>query len=80
MKLTPLGSNRNEVELRNGLKVLFSYKTPVAYKEGYQYYKTSTKWSRTTSRHIKQWLNGSSAIEVPQEDIYNLVDEGGLLC
>lgn len=81
MKLTPLGANRNEVDLGNGLKVLFSYKTPVAYIDGDGItYVTKTKWSRTTSKHINQWATGFDRIEVPQEQIDNLVDKGGVQC
>jgi methylglyoxal synthase len=83
MKLTPLGANRNEVDLGNGLKVLFSYKTPVAYSqstpEGLVRYKTSTKWSRTTSKHITQWFHEYDG-EVSQESIDDLIDKGGIQC
>jgi len=55
-----------EIE-NNGIRILFSYKTPVAaYASGF-HFKTSKYWSRTTTRHINQWLNGASAMERPQE-------------
>ena len=47
--------------------ILFSYQTPVAYHQfGVGYFKTSTYWSRTTSKHITQWLikKGSKIGEV----------------
>jgi len=73
MKLNPIKSNMTELELGN-IKVLFSYKTPVAcYHPGKirtnPWFKTNKKWSRTTSKHINQWLNGQTAIEVPQESL-----------
>ena len=74
MKLNPLGSNMTEVELGNGITVLFSYKTPVAYhKSGVGYFKTDCRWSSTTTRHINKWLDGCAATVVPQAEIDLLV-------
>ena len=60
MNLTPLASNMTELTLAGGLTILFSYKTPVAcrYTNGTDQvvYKTEKFWSRTTSRHIGQWI------------------------
>ncbi len=56
MNLTPLASNMTEIDLGNGNKVLFSYRTPVAYIEGVTAYRTEYKWSATTTRHINKWL------------------------
>lgn len=79
MELTPIKSNCTELKL-NDYIVLFSYKTPVAYqsrKTG-RYFVTDKKWSRTTSKHITQWLrdNGVSELDVinePQEVLDSLV-------
>jgi hypothetical protein len=80
MKLNPIRSNMIEVE-SGDITILFSYKTPVAYhRAGVGYAKTSKYWSRTTSRHISQWLalNGFSAErgdglrEVDQSELDNL--------
>ena len=77
MKLNPLKSNMTEVEAV-GIKILFSYKTPVAalVKEGdmWHQYKTDKKWSNTTSRHITQWnpLGGAYGLK-PQEYFDQLV-------
>lgn len=65
MKLKQVGSNQTELELNDGTLVFFSYETPVAARlsRGYapafggESVKTSKKWSRTTSKHINQWLN-----------------------
>ena len=56
MKVTPIGLNQTEVSLKNGTVVLFSYGTPVAALYEGNYFKTSYKWSKTTSAHINHWL------------------------
>lgn len=57
MKLTPIAANQTEVELADGTTVFFSYKTPVAaHVPGEGYCKTERSWSRTTSKHIGQFL------------------------
>lgn len=80
MNLTPIRNNMNELETSD-LKVLFSYRTPVAFvnKETGIFYKTSKKWSRTTSRHISQWLaefpySRGNVHEVDQETIDKIVE------
>lgn len=57
MKLTSLAVNQTEIEIGKGVVVFFSYKTPVAaFIPGAGYLRTNHKWSRTTSKHINQWL------------------------
>ena len=71
-KINPVASNMTEMELNNGILVLFSYKTPVAaHVPGEGFKRTSKKWSVTTSRHINKWIKdihgGSDKIEeLPQ--------------
>lgn len=63
MRLKPIAANQTEVELPNGTTVFFSYKTPVAaHVPGEGYFKTDKSWSRTTSKHIGQFVarNGGS--------------------
>ncbi len=77
MKLNPVAANQNEVELPNGTTVFFSYKTPVAaHVQGVGYVKTEKNWSRTTSKHITQFIRrngGSGAVACkPQEWFDNL--------
>jgi len=83
MNLRPIKANMNEITVGN-ITVLFSYKTPVAYHEsGVGYAKTNKYWSRTTSRHITQWLSlngyneklGDGLREVDQEVLDNLLNE-----
>ena len=66
MKLNAIGSNQTEVTIGNK-RVLFSYSTPVAYYENGMYFKTSKKWSKTTSKHINQWIGGSPVNEIAQD-------------
>lgn len=74
MNLTPLGSNKTELETKRA-RILFSYKTPVAAWIAGKHYKTSKYWSRTTSKHINNWFEGySETAELkPQEFFDNLV-------
>lgn len=86
MKLKQLASNMTELELNDGTIVLSSYETPVAahsHINGFygdnvngRTIKTSTKWSRTTSKHITKWLtqhNLSLDAEVDQSVLDDLV-------
>jgi len=73
MKLTPIGSNMNEVEIGDVI-IFFSYKEPVACHILGKFYKTEKKWSRTTSKHITKWLNGAKAETKPQEFFDNLLE------
>jgi len=61
MKLQNLGSNKTSVELNHGIKVYFSYNTPVVAEFRGELYKTNKKWSVTTSKHINQFLDGRTA-------------------
>jgi hypothetical protein len=70
MKLKQVGSNQTKIVLKDGSEVFFSYETPVAaylHAEPHgAFYKTDCRWSRTTTRHINQWLQGVPAEEKPQ--------------
>jgi len=60
--------------------VLYSYETPVAvHMEGIGYFKTSKKWSTTTSKHINKWLEShgaSGATLISQDEIEKLARKG----
>ena len=74
MQLTPIAANQTQLNLNDGTQVFFSYRTPVAAKlPNYDYIRTATKWSRTTTRHINKWLEGVTAKVVKQEELDNLV-------
>lgn len=72
MKIVPIKANMTELRT-DGLIILFSYKTPVAYQTNGGFFRTKKKFSPTTSKHINQWLDGIKATEVDQEAIENLV-------
>lgn len=84
MNLKPLAANMTELELAGGVKVLFSYRTPVAavvFIDGMaQAVKTEKRWSNTTSRHINKWAKDFPAFlnnwdVKPQEYFDNLIAE-----
>jgi len=76
MKVKSIGSNQTEIHFICGTIVLVSYETPVAaLLSSGRYIKTSTKYSRTTSKHINQWLSGTYAEEVSQEELNRIVGE-----
>jgi len=56
--LTELGRNNHELQLGE-YRILFSYRTPVAFHDIHDYYITDKALSRTSSRHISSWLRGS---------------------
>ena len=62
-KIKQLGANRQEIHLSDGKTILFiSYETVVAARlSNYDYVRTSTNHSRTTQKHITQWLEGVAA-------------------
>ena len=74
MKLIPIAANQNEVEIGD-VTVLFSYKTPVAcHVAGEGFSKTDKFWSRTTSKHIGQFIarnGGSGAVSVKPQSFFD---------
>ena len=74
MQLKRIAANQTEIVLNNGTTIFFSYDTPVAAQlPDYEYVRTATKWSVTTSKHINKWLEGVIATEVSQDILDNLV-------
>lgn len=77
MNLKPLGNNVTELSLKDGIKVLFSYSTPVAVRaltpSGMEYYVTDVFYSRTTIKHINDWIPKEDRIEKPQTWFNELV-------
>lgn len=77
MKINVLAVNQTEIEIGQGVSVFFSYNTPVAaFIPDQGYVRSNHKWSRTTSKHINNWLRGYAATEVDQSVLDNLV--GGI--
>lgn len=81
MSPKPIASNMSELEFKKHgvlVKVLISYKTPVAYTKewrdgGFVARRTSQYYSRTTSRHINKWLGKLNRCECNQAEINALV-------
>ena len=63
MKLKPIASNLTELQVASDVKyaprIAFSYETPVAGFDEYGAFKTDTKFSPTTSKHIKKYLGAA---------------------
>ena len=76
MILRQLGSNQTELSLTNGNSIFFSYETPVAgYHSEDGFFRTETYYSKTTSRHINQYLRDVDDVkEVPDQYIVDLVN------
>ena len=72
LHLSNIGSNQTELTA-NGVKVLFSYQTPVAAWINGEYFKTDKKYSKTTTKHINNWVH--LAIEKPEDFFDNLVKQ-----
>jgi len=67
MKVKSISKNQTVINLDRA-SVFVSYETPVAaFIEGQGYFRTETKWSQTTTRHINKWLGSVDATEKPQE-------------
>jgi len=76
MKLKRTGYNQTVVSLNNGVEVFFSYDTPVSGRSAdNEYFKTEEYYSRTTSRHINNYLGGVKSTTVSQEIIDTLADD-----
>ena len=81
LKIKNLAPNQTELHLGDDLTVFFSYETPVAaWVSGKGYMRTEEKYSRTTSKHITNWLRRATgqgnypALSVPQYQIDALVN------
>ena len=76
MKLNPIKSNMNEMVLNRDTTILFSYQTPVAGWDEQGAFRTDKHYSKTTTRHINEYLGGKDIGRVvPQEYIQSLTDE-----
>lgn len=63
MKLNPVGSNQTEVEREGGVTVFYSYQTPVAaFVPGKGALVTNKRYSKTTSRHVNQFVQRTGAL------------------
>lgn len=69
MTVKSLGANQTEVHAGDGRVVFVSYETPVAALIKGEYFKTTKKWSKTTSRHVNSWIGDPTQVVTlkPQE-------------
>lgn len=76
MNIIRIASNVTVLRLANDSEVLFSYKTPVACWSASElaFYRTAKSWSKTTTKHINQWLEGRKATLKDQSFFDNLVE------
>ena len=75
MKLERLGNSKSLLTLSSGSEIFYSYNTPVAAQVAGELYKTKEYFSRTTSKHITQYLNGRKAEKVEQSFIQQIVGD-----
>ena len=73
IKLRKKNANATEVELGKST-ILFSYQTPVAIQCPEGNFKTSTHYSRTTSKHISTW-GAKTWPEIRQEELEKLIEK-----
>jgi hypothetical protein len=58
MKIKQLASNMTLLSLGDGSEVMFSYETPVAGHDSLFAFRTTEKYSVTTTKHINKYLRG----------------------
>ena len=73
MKIKRLGASKTLLALPSGSEIFYSYDTPVAAQVAGELFRTKEYYSRTTSKHITQYLNGRDAEEVEQSFIDQIV-------
>ena len=74
MKLQQLGSNQTKIVYNNGDEIFFSYDTPVAGCVSFGYFQTEEKFSRTTSKHIKSYIDGNNSLKISQSEVQALLN------
>ena len=73
MKIKPLGRTSHERIFQN-MTIFYSYSTPICIKFYGQTLVTSQYYSRTTTRHIRKYIQHEPNVEyVDQEIIDNLI-------
>ena len=75
VELNPISKNVNELRVGDNLG-LFSYKTLVAVYTRNGFYRIDEYYSRTTSKHINQWLGTSEAIEASSTELDSILYSG----
>lgn len=73
----PIGANQTELNIGSGVQILISYQTPVAAFVSGRGYLRTTGNTRTTSKHISQWIGDKKRGEVVSEDEIKALMSGG---
>ena len=73
MRLRTLGTNQTLIHI-DGNEYFFSYNTCVAGRDENGYWKVDKFYSRTTSKHINQYLDGVTPTLVSENDITLALD------
>jgi hypothetical protein len=83
MKIKQLASNMTLLSLSDGSEVMFSYETPVAGHNSLFAFRTTEKYSATTTKHINKYLRGlpvnftTSVEEYSEQQISDMVTGSG---
>ena len=56
MKLKQIGANQTEITFLDESQIFFSYEQAVCVRNGDGCFVTTEKYSRTTSKHINNWV------------------------
>ena len=79
MKLTQLGPNKTLITFPNEDEVFFSYETPVAgWICGKGYWRTTEKFSRTTTKHVNQYADTYRVRDLSPEQVTELLTSYGI--
>jgi hypothetical protein len=68
-----LSRHATQLTFGNGEQILLSYGTPVASKNLTGYHRTEKYWSRTTNRHIRDWIGGQSCDKIEQRSLNTML-------
>lgn len=71
-RIKAIAPNQTELNKPDGTTIFYSYNTPVVALVDGVWYKTSKKFSSTTSKHINQYLGAVKAQEIDQSFFDNL--------
>ena len=75
MKLKKISLNETEITTKDGALLFFSYDTLVAAASYKNVYVTSTKYSKTTTKHITNWYNRNALCATPEVVSQEQLDE-----
>ncbi len=76
LQLKPIASNMTELTVGNKT-ILFSYQTPVAGWDDDGAFRTSKRYSVTTSKHINKYLGGKDIGRKVEQDFINEIITNG---